>query len=114
MKFDSNIEGNTIVLKMEGDLIGEDNGLDLIELVNDAIEKQVLFGIIDISGIRYINSSGIGVLITILTKLRNKGGEVYLLKPNESVQKLLIITKLNAIFTIVDTVDDAREKIKSN
>jgi len=42
-------------------------------------------------------------LITILTKFRNKGGEVYLMKPSENVQKLLVITKLNAIFQIIQT-----------
>jgi anti-sigma B factor antagonist len=52
------------------------------------IQQQVLTCIIDISKLRYINSSGIGVLITILTKFRNKGGEVYLMKPSENVQKL--------------------------
>ena len=111
MKFNKKIEGELITLEMEGDLIGEDSGIDLIALVNDAIEIGVLYGIIDISKIRYINSAGIGVLITILTKLRNKGGEVYLLKPSESVQKLLIITKLNAIFTMVGTIEEAKQKI---
>ena len=43
------------------------------------------------------------MLITILTKFRNKNGEVYLMKPSESVQKLLVITKLNNIFHIVQS-----------
>ncbi len=113
MKFNHSIENNIIRLSMEGDLIGEDSGLDLVSLVNDAIEKEVRYGVIDISGLRYINSSGIGVLITILTKLRNKGGEVFLLEPSESVQKLLIITKLNAIFNVVETAEEALEKINN-
>ncbi len=50
-----------------------------------------------------MNSSGIGVLITILTKFRNKGGEVVLVSPSEQIKKLLIITKLNAIFLIVNS-----------
>ena len=41
-----------------------------------------------------------------LTKFRNKGGEVYLMKPSESVQKLLVITKLNAIFQIIQQEDE--------
>ena len=49
---------------------------------------------------------GIGLLITILTKFRNKGGEVYLMKPSENVQKLLVITKLNAIFQIIQSEDE--------
>jgi anti-sigma B factor antagonist len=47
------------------------------------------------------------MLITILTKFRNKGGEVFLLKPSENVQKLLVITKLNAIFQIVKSEEEA-------
>jgi anti-sigma B factor antagonist len=73
----------------------------------DAIQDNVLKCVIDISKLRYINSSGIGVLITILTKFRNKNGEVFLLNPSESVQKLLVITKLNAIFQIAKTEEEA-------
>jgi anti-sigma B factor antagonist len=52
------------------------------------------------------------VLITILTKFRNKGGEVYLMKPSENVQKLLVITKLNAIFQIVQNETDVLKTSK--
>ena len=95
-----------MILRITGDLIGEDNGTRLVGAVNDAVSHQVLTCIIDISGLRYINSSGIGVLITILTKFRNKGGEAYLMKPSESVKKLLVITKLNAIFQVIQSEEE--------
>jgi len=107
MNFAQEISSNTLVLRVSGDLIGEDNGTQLVGAVNDAVSHKVLTCIIDISDLRYINSSGIGVLITILTKFRNKGGEVYLMKPSESVRKLLVITKLNAIFQVVQSVEEA-------
>jgi anti-sigma B factor antagonist len=103
MTFEKEIKENTLIIRLSGDLIGEDNGVNILEIATNAIQQQVTVCIIDISNLRYINSSGIGVLITILTKFRNKGGEVYLMKPSESVQKLLVITKLNAIFHIVQT-----------
>jgi anti-sigma B factor antagonist len=103
MTFKHEIKNNSLILRLSGDLIGEDSGASVIEVVTEAIQQKALTCIVDISGLRYINSSGIGVLITILTKFRNKGGEVYLMKPSESVQKLLVITKLNAIFQIVQT-----------
>lgn len=106
MNFKHEIKNKKLVLTMAGDLIGEDNGASVIEIVNNAIQQKVMNCIVDISGLRYINSSGIGVLITILTKFRNKGGEVYLMKPSESVQKLLVITKLNAIFQIVQSEEE--------
>lgn len=103
MNFKHEIKNNSLILRLSGDLIGEDSGASVIEVVTDAIQQKALTCVVDISGLRYINSSGIGVLITILTKFRNKGGEVYLMRPSESVQKLLVITKLNAIFQIVQT-----------
>lgn len=114
MEYSHEIINDVLVLRLSGDLIGENHGPELISVINDAINENIIFCAIDISEVRYINSSGIGVLITVLTKFRNKGGEVVLIKPSESVEKLLIITKLNSIFTVVSNLDRAfSEFIKS-
>lgn len=110
MNFSQEINESVLTLRIAGDLIGEDSGTQLVGAVNDAVSHKVLTCIIDISELRYINSSGIGVLITILTKFRNKGGEVYLMNPSESVKKLLVITKLNAIFQVIKSEDEAVSK----
>ena len=107
MKYTHEINNNTLILRLSGELIGEDNGASILQTVTDHINQKILNCIVDISDVRYINSSGIGVLITILTKFRNKGGEVWLVKPSENVKKLLIITKLNAIFNIAESEEEA-------
>ena len=107
MKYTHEVINNTLVIRLSGDLIGEDNGTSILELATDHINRNIRNSIVNISEVRYINSSGIGVLITILTKFRNKGGEVFLVKPSENVKKLLIITKLNAIFNIVESESEA-------
>lgn len=112
MIFEQEVKENLLVLRLSGDLIGEDTGANIIEKVNNAIQEDIRVCIIDISKLRYINSSGIGVLITILTKFRNKGGEVYLMKPSETVQKLLVITKLNAIFQIIQNEEEVLKTAK--
>ena len=106
MTYTKEIKNDTLILRLSGDLIGEQNSNEILPVVTEAIKLNVLNCLIDISNVRYINSSGIGILITILTKFRNKGGEVYLMKPSETVQKLLVITKLNAIFQIVQTENE--------
>src|ERR1700755_3035395 len=106
MNFAQEIKNNILILRIAGDLIGEDTGARLIDAVSEALSHKVPACIIDISELRYINSSGIGVLITILTKFRNKGGDVYLMKPSENVKKLLVITKLNAIFQIIQSEEE--------
>ena len=103
MKFTSETKNNILIVRLYGDLIGENGETSVLDAVTQAIQQKLTQFIIDISEVRYINSSGIGILITILTKFRNKGGEVYLLKPSESVKKLLVITKLNAIFQVIST-----------
>ena len=112
MNHSHKIEAGVLLLKMEGDLIGEVEGPELMETINQAFIENIKYCAIDISNVRYINSSGIGVLITILTKFRNRDGEVCLINPSEHVQKLLIITKLTAIFSIADNMSEAMEKLQ--
>jgi len=114
MEYSHEIVNDILLLKLSGDLIGENHGPELISIINDTINDDIIFCAIDIQNVRYINSSGIGVLITMLTKFRNKGGEVVLIRPSESVEKLLLITKLNSIFTIVPSMERAfQELVKS-
>ncbi|WP_420388041.1 STAS domain-containing protein [Roseivirga sp.] len=113
MTFNSAENNGVLVLKLEGNLIGEEVGSGLLDAANDAINKGTLLCAIDISDVKYINSSGIGVLITLLTKFRNNEGEVVIVNPSEHVKKLLIITKLTAIFKIADSVEEAIQQLKS-
>lgn len=97
-------------LNIHGDLIGDEVGPKMVEIVSDAILDGTKNFVVDLSDVRYISSSGIGLLITMLTKMRNSGGELYLTSPSEHVRKLLIITKLNNIFTVYDSVGDFKAK----
>lgn len=108
---ESSLQNNNFILKIAGDLIGDESGPKLMGLVSDAINEGARNCVVDLSQVRYISSSGIGVLITILTKMRNVGGEVFLTSPSEHVKKLLIITKLNNIFTVYDNLEEALSKI---
>jgi anti-sigma B factor antagonist len=103
-------EDQFLILTISGDLIGDEVGPKLVEIVSDAIQENIKKCIIDLANVRYISSSGIGVLITMLTKMRNVDGEVYLTSPSEHVKKLLIITKLNNIFQVFNSVEEAKEK----
>ena len=67
--------------------------------------------IVDMENVRYMNSSGIGVLITILTKVKNKNGQMVLVKPSVQIVKLLEITKLDSVFTIVNSKSEAEELV---
>lgn len=113
MDFTSKDQDDIFILSLNGNLIGEEAGSGILETANDAINRGMILCLIDIEHVKYINSSGIGVLITLLTKFRNKEGEVVIVKPSEHVNKLLIITKLTAIFKIADSTEEAIKELKS-
>jgi len=87
-------------------LIGDEVGPIIAELVSDSVEEGIKTMVIDLEKVRYISSSGLGLLITLLTKMKNVGGELFLTAPSEHVKKLLLITKLNGIFTVLESVKE--------
>ena len=107
MNYTTTVDQDILFINLTGDLLGEQSGLELVEMVNNKINESIILSAVDMSNVRYMNSSGIGLLITLLTKFRNKNGEVVLINPSEQIKKLLVITKLNAIFTIVKSTEEA-------
>ncbi|MDX5346031.1 MAG: STAS domain-containing protein [Hymenobacteraceae bacterium] len=114
MKFKSEIKENILFIRLEGDLIASPDSQALYNFVEENINESTLLCAIDLSNVRFINSSGIGVLVSLLTKFRNRGGELILIKPSDHIRKLLIITKLNAIFTIAENDTFAAQLLKES
>lgn len=80
------------------------------------IDRQIVGGsqkfIINLKQVDYINSSGLNVLITLLTKIRDNYGELYICAVSEKVQRLIQTTKLDNIFKIEDNIEKALDKLK--
>lgn len=114
MKLESTVTEDIVYVRLQGDLIGSPDTQQLIELVNNSINETKLLCAVDLSQVRFINSSGIGVLVSLLTKFRNRGGEMVLINPSDQIRKLLIITKLNNIFTITETDKAAAEMLSQS
>jgi anti-sigma B factor antagonist len=113
MTYTTQISDQIVRITLSGDMTGFEDSQSLLKSVDSIIEQGVLLCVADISQVRYMNSSGINTLTTLLAKFRTRGGELVLTKPSEQVQKLLIITKLTAIFTIVEDQAAAVVKLKS-
>ncbi|WP_181305946.1 STAS domain-containing protein [Rufibacter sp. XAAS-G3-1] len=114
MKIDHTLENNILFIRLEGDMIGGPETQRLMDLANTTIDDSMLLSAVDLSNVRFINSTGIGVLVSLLTKFRNRGGELILINPSEHIRKLLIITKLNAIFTIAEDDSNAVQLLKES
>ena len=62
---------------------------------------------IDMEKLLYMNSSGLNTLIQLLTKARVAGGEAVLFNMNKKINELILITKLNTLFKVTETRDEA-------
>ena len=99
--------GRVIVVSLEGNLFGEPDATRLRETMNrlkEHDEKQV---VLDLGGLKAINSTGLGVLVTALTSLRRRSGDMLLARLSEKVHALMMITHLVRVFKIYDTVERA-------
>lgn len=107
--YEANEKAGVFLLK--GNLIGENDGIALTEAFAEHLGSEVKHFVIDLGELQHINSSGLGVLITLLTKARKVGGDVFLANPSDYIRNLLLITKLNSIFSIFDSQTEALESI---
>lgn len=114
MNFTHEIQNNCLIIVIEDNLLQISDDAKLFQLVDESIENKIRYCAVDLSKIEYVNSIGLGLLVRMLVKFRNKGGELVLIKPGEKIYRLLIITKLNNIFTTVASQQDAIRFLKEN
>jgi len=79
----------------------------LIQHVNNLIADEKVRIAVDLSELTYMNSTGLNILLSIFTATRNSGGELLIGSVSKKVEQLLVMTKLNSIFKIYDTMDEA-------
>ena len=100
-------DGITVV-DVEGQLI-VGNRQELKQKVLEELEGGERKFVIDFANTGYIDSSGLGVLVSLSKKIREQGGELRLAALNEDLRTLFELTKLDTLFKIVDTRAQALE-----
>ena len=107
MKIKEKIDNHVAILSLSGKMMGGPETTALHDhirgLMNDGISKVV----IDLGGVKWINSSGLGVLMAAMTTLKNAEGQMKLANVTEKVESLLMITQLLRIFQTYDSIDRA-------
>lgn len=99
--------GNVAVLTLRGNLRGEPETQELRDKVNSLLQEGFTKIVIDMKGVRWISSTGLGTLIAILTTLRNNEGDLRLANVTEKVESLFVITQLVKVFKTYETVERA-------
>jgi anti-sigma B factor antagonist len=103
------VDGVTI-LDLSGRITLGEGSVQLRDAVRDLLAKGSKLILLNLADVNYIDSSGIGELVSAYTTVRNQGGELKLLNLTKKVHDLLQITKL---YTVFDVKDDEASAIAS-
>ena len=112
MKLSSKEQAGVVVLEPRGKIMGGPDASLLHDKLHECIEGSKNRIIIDLGQVDWMNSTGLGILISSYTTLRNNGGELKLANVTDKIKSLLTITKLVSVFEAFDSVDEAVASFK--
>ena len=102
--------GDVSILDLSGSVRMGDGAISLRNAIRGLIEQGNKKILLNLAGVKNIDSSGIGELIANYTTMSRDGGQLKLLKLTDKIRDLLVITKL---LTVFDSYDDEAEALNS-
>src|SRR5260221_1969225 len=112
-KFSTDTHGDFAIINMEGDLMDRSQAIPMLEEVEHLILKDCKSFIVSMESTRFLNSTGLNALISVLTKSRKAGGDTFVCCVPAKINELFNITKLNTVFNISPSVEEAVQLFKA-
>jgi len=110
MTASTRLVGGVTIVDLSGRIVLGEGSAGLRDLVLNLVSEGNKKIILNLSDVNYIDSTGLGELVSALTSVRKQGGQLKLLHLTESVRNLLQITKL---YTVFDITDDEAVSVRS-
>lgn len=107
MKLSSREQDGVVILEPKGKIMGGPDASLLNDKLHDCLDTDKKKVVINLAGVEWMNSTGLGILISSYTTLRNNDGELKLANVTDKINSLLVITKLVGVFDAYDSVDEA-------
>ncbi len=108
MQLEQRIVGQVTVVKVTGDITLNKGG-DV--LLKDKVQSLIQQGqkdiLLDLSGVSYVDSAGLGELVQAYATTKNRGGALKLLSVTKRLKDLLVVTKLLTVFDTFESEADA-------
>jgi anti-sigma B factor antagonist len=114
MSFNVSERYNCVIIEFKGNVMGGPDAVSLNEKLHELIESNKTNIVVDLSKVKFMNSSGLGMLIGALTTMRKAGGDLRIANATDKIESLLIITKLITVFKHFKSTDEAIESFKDS
>jgi anti-sigma B factor antagonist len=102
--------GDVTILDLSGEVRIGEGSISLRDSIRNLADQGKKNVLLNLRGVKYIDSTGIGELIANYTTITRQGGQLKLLNLTDKIQNLLVITKL---LTVFDSFDNEAEALKS-
>jgi anti-sigma B factor antagonist len=104
--------GDVTILDMSGKITIGEGSVALRTAIRRLLEEGKKRILLNLAGVSYIDSSGIGELVSSFTAINKEGGNLKLLNLTQKIKDLLTITKLLTVFDVYDTEAQALNSFK--
>lgn len=103
---------SAVLIELKGNVMGGEDTKEFNELLHKCIDEGKKNIVVDLHDVKFMNSSGLGMLIGGLTTMKKAEGTFRLSRVTDKIESLLIITKLITIFDTYKTVEEAVASFK--
>ncbi|HED10999.1 MAG TPA: anti-sigma factor antagonist [Caldithrix abyssi] len=110
MTIDVKEQDGVVVIALSGKIMGGPEAGQLNDRINKYIDEHKVKIVIDLAGVEWMNSSGLGILIGTVTTLKNNDGQLILTHVSDRILNLLKITKLVSVFDIAENLEEALQR----
>ena len=110
MKHEIREESGAVIVALMGD-VDLQHSPDARKILLQCVEKKRPI-LVDLSGVDYIDSSGVASLVECLQNARRVGSAMALVSVSDGARRVLQLARLDRVFTICETIEDALEKIR--
>jgi anti-sigma B factor antagonist len=101
------IYGDVVVLSVSGNMLGDSETVTLRERVKALVAEGFLKIVLDLTHVAWVNSSGLGAMISSLATVSKKGGDVRIANITDKIQSLFLVTQLVKVFKTFESTERA-------
>jgi anti-sigma B factor antagonist len=98
---------NAVILDLSGKLTGGPDAETFREVFKSLIDQGKKNIIVNLEKVSWINSTGLGILISGYTSVRRGGGDLVIMHASDRIESILYVTKLNLLFKSYETEETA-------
>jgi len=114
MKLDSYIVDDILILNIKGKIMGGPESTELLKKIDETLAAGYTKIVVNMTDVDWIDSTGLGILISLLISLKKRGGHLKLANISDLFRSLLTITKFISVFDLAESTEEAVMSLKKD